>query len=95
MEKNVGGFDRRLRTLAGIGLLAYALRTKGIGRVVALLVGADLLFTAAIQRCPLNTLLGIEAPKPKEVTREPEQEVCAIRTRRGSEVVMIPIPCTD
>jgi pilus assembly protein CpaB len=42
-----------------------------------------------------NALLGIEAPKPKEVIRQQEEEVCAIRTRRGSEVVMIPIPCTD
>lgn len=60
MEKNVGGFDRRLRILAGIGLLAYALRATGVARVIALLAGADLLLTAAIQRCPLNTLFGID-----------------------------------
>jgi len=36
-----------------------------------------------------NLLLGVE-----ERTAE-QQEVCTIRTRRGSEVVMIPIPCTN
>jgi pilus assembly protein CpaB len=29
-----------------------------------------------------------------EVVAEPE-EVCTIRTRRGAEVVEIPIPCTN
>ncbi|MEM4780140.1 MAG: DUF2892 domain-containing protein [Halalkalicoccus sp.] len=60
MDRNVGGTDRHLRVLAGIALLAYALRADGIRRVAALAAGADLLLTAAIQRCPLNALLGID-----------------------------------
>ncbi|MFC6905296.1 DUF2892 domain-containing protein [Halalkalicoccus tibetensis] len=60
MDKNVGGIDRRLRILAGIALLAYALRARGLGRVAALITGADLLLTAAIQRCPANALFGID-----------------------------------
>lgn len=60
MNKNVGGLDRRLRVLAGIGLLAYALRTKGAKRVAALVAGADLLLTAATQRCPMNAFLGTD-----------------------------------
>jgi uncharacterized membrane protein len=60
MDKNVGGFDRRLRILTGIALLSYALRARGFKRVVALLAGADLLLTAAIQHCPMNALLGID-----------------------------------
>ncbi|WP_122091082.1 YgaP family membrane protein [Halalkalicoccus subterraneus] len=60
MDRNVGGLDRRIRILAGIAVLASALRAKGFGRIVALLVGADLLLTAAVQRCPLNALLGID-----------------------------------
>jgi uncharacterized membrane protein len=60
MNKNVGGLDRRLRILAGLALLAYALRATGFKRVIALLAGADLLLTAGIQRCPMNSLLGID-----------------------------------
>lgn len=60
MDKNVGGIDRRLRILAGIALLAYALRARGFGRIAALVAGADLLLTAAIQRCPGNALFGID-----------------------------------
>lgn len=60
MDKNVGGVDRRLRILGGIALLAYALRATGFRRVGALVVGADLLLTAAIQRCPGNELFGID-----------------------------------
>ncbi|KAA0912412.1 Flp pilus assembly protein CpaB [Aquicoccus porphyridii] len=40
-----------------------------------------------------NRLLGIaEAPAPERVV---EKEQCTIRTRRGAEVVEIPIPCTN
>lgn len=60
MDKNVGGRDRRLRVLGGIALLAYALRARGIKRLLALLAGADLLFSAAVQHCPLNALFGID-----------------------------------
>jgi len=42
-----------------------------------------------------NRLLGIEAVAPViEVAIEPER-VCTIRTRRGAEVLEIPIPCTN
>jgi pilus assembly protein CpaB len=42
-----------------------------------------------------RSLLGIVDAAPViEVVAEPEQ-VCTIRTRRGSEVVEIPIPCTN
>lgn len=38
-------------------------------------------------------LLGIEAPAP--VARIEQPQVCTVRTRRGNEVVEIPIPCTN
>jgi len=42
-----------------------------------------------------NSLLGIVAATPVvEVAVEPEQ-ICTIRTRRGADVVEIPIPCTN
>lgn len=75
--------------------VANLAQAQSTGRLALSLVGAEDDTVAEAIEVDQNTLLGIEAPKPKEVTREPEQEVCAIRTRRGSEVVMIPIPCTD
>jgi pilus assembly protein CpaB len=40
-----------------------------------------------------NALLGIEiAP---EAAPAPRQQICTIRTRRGAEVVELPIPCTN
>ncbi|RMD47673.1 MAG: Flp pilus assembly protein CpaB [Alphaproteobacteria bacterium] len=42
-----------------------------------------------------NKLLGIvEKPKVAEAPKV-EKKVCTIRTRKGAEVVEIPIPCTD
>jgi pilus assembly protein CpaB len=42
-----------------------------------------------------QTLLGVETAAPViEVVAEPER-VCTVRTRRGAEVVEIPIPCTN
>ncbi|PTQ75771.1 Flp pilus assembly protein CpaB [Celeribacter persicus] len=39
-----------------------------------------------------NTLLGIEE---KQVIAVQKERVCTIRTRKGSEIVETPIPCTD
>ncbi|KYH27096.1 hypothetical protein HAPAU_09860 [Halalkalicoccus paucihalophilus] len=66
MDRNVGGADRHLRILSAIALLGSALRTRGIKRVGALLAGAVLLLTAALQHCPLNALLGIDTCRSGE-----------------------------
>lgn len=39
------------------------------------------------------SLLGLTAPAP--VAKAPEEKVCTIRTRKGGELVVIPIPCTN
>ncbi|MFP8952779.1 DUF2892 domain-containing protein [Natrialbaceae archaeon A-arb3/5] len=61
MNKNVGGFDRTLRVLAGIALLlvGYRYRERTAG-TLAFVAGSDVLATAVIQRCPLNALFGID-----------------------------------
>ncbi len=42
------------------------------------------------------SLLGLEKKKaPEKVMKAPAPEVCTIRTRRGADVVEIPIPCTN
>lgn len=71
MEKNVGGYDRIARFVAGpillvVGIAALAdLVTLAAGTlglaigVLAVLVGAVFLVTAIIQKCPINSLLGV------------------------------------
>ncbi|WP_380680344.1 YgaP family membrane protein [Salinigranum sp. GCM10025319] len=66
MNKNVGGMDRKARLVVGplllvVGIAAilqlFSLGT--LGTIAVLAVGAILTVTGATQRCPLNTLLGI------------------------------------
>jgi uncharacterized membrane protein HdeD (DUF308 family) len=67
MNKNVGGIDRKARLVAGPLLLlvgiAALLNLFALGTavsVVVLAVGAILTATGITQRCPLNTLLGVD-----------------------------------
>ena len=75
---------------AQAGALTQA-RTSG--RLSLSLVGAEDESIAAAIEVNQRSLLGISetqaAPKPVE------DKVCTIRTRRGAEVVEIPIPCTN
>ncbi|MEO1607721.1 MAG: Flp pilus assembly protein CpaB, partial [Pseudomonadota bacterium] len=57
------------------------------------LVGAEDDTVASAIEVDQRSLLGIAT---KEVKVEVEEErTCTIRTRRGAEVVEIPIPCTN
>ncbi|WP_136717082.1 YgaP family membrane protein [Halorientalis salina] len=72
MDKNVGGYDRIARLVAGpillvlgiaalAGMLTLAEGTVGTAlAVIALLIGVVFLGTALTQKCPLNSLLGID-----------------------------------
>lgn len=78
MQKNVGGYDRIARFVLGpilvvlglahvLELLVITTGTLGLGiAVVAILVGAVLLATAATQQCPLNSVLGIDTYRPTD-----------------------------
>ncbi len=61
MDRNVCGVDRAGRVLLAMGLLVvgYRTRQRTLG-TLAFVAGSDLLATAVIQRCPVNTLLGID-----------------------------------
>lgn len=73
MQKNVGGTDRIARLVLGpvlilAGVAGYAgLFTLAVGplpqaltAVVVFLVGAVLLVTGLVQKCPMNRLLGFD-----------------------------------
>ena len=73
-----------------VAKLAQAQSTGGLS--LALLGANDDSVTDRVE-VDQNALLGIVAA---EVAPEAEEErVCTIRTRRGAEVVDIPIPCTN
>ncbi len=55
MKLNVGGIDRVLRILAGLGLIAWA----AVGGPVWAWIGVVPLATGAIGFCPVYPLLGI------------------------------------
>lgn len=73
-----------------VAALAQAQTT---GRLSLSLVGADDDTIAAAIEVDQRSLLGLG---DIEVAPEPiKEEVCTIRTRRGAEVVEIPIPCSN
>ncbi|MFU8867724.1 DUF2892 domain-containing protein [Natronococcus sp.] len=61
MKPNVGGVDRALRIVVGVVLLVvgYRNRDRTLG-TLAFVAGSDITATAVIQRCPVNSLLGID-----------------------------------
>lgn len=79
MKKNVGGMDRIARlvigpvlVLAGIagyaGFLALAVGPlpQALASVLVFLVGAILLVTGLVQKCPINQLIGLNTYRQKE-----------------------------
>lgn len=69
LQKNVGGWDRFVRALLGVPLVAgAAVAVVGGYTVVGIgagLAGAGLLFNAATQFCGVNALLGIDTCSQK------------------------------
>lgn len=42
-----------------------------------------------------TALLGLEVPEEIQIAEEEAPRSCSIRTRKGAEVIEVPIPCTD
>ncbi|WP_299878659.1 Flp pilus assembly protein CpaB [uncultured Sulfitobacter sp.] len=68
-------------------------QAQSTGKLSLSLVGAEDDTVASAIEVDQRSLLGIET---QEIKAEVEKEkVCTIRTRRGAEVVNLPIPCTN
>lgn len=65
MKRNVGGLDRIGRFIIGMVLLVVGLAApiEMTWRVVALVIAAIALITAAVRFCPANAILGINTCK--------------------------------
>lgn len=74
MQRNVGGFDRIVRGVLGIWLVAVAGAAVVAGRrvtaVTAAVAGAGLLFNAVTQFCGGNLLLRIDTTESASCSRE-------------------------
>ena len=68
-------------------------QAQSSGRLSLSLVGANDDTVASAFQIDQDKLLGIEAKEVKAVIAE--EKVCTIRTRRGADVVLIEIPCTE
>ncbi|MDP7149530.1 MAG: Flp pilus assembly protein CpaB [Paracoccaceae bacterium] len=68
---------------------------QSTGRLSLALVGATDTTMAEAVEVDQNSLLGVQvaATEPAEIPKR--EKVCTIRTRRGAQVVEIPIPCRE
>ncbi len=70
MDVNVGGYDRIARivigailAIVGIAMVAEIVEFNLWVGVAAIVVGAILLVTGAVQRCPINQVVGVNTAK--------------------------------
>lgn len=64
MVTNMGSTDRIVRAILGVALLSLVFIIEGNARWIGLL-GVVLLFTVAVNWCPLYSLVGINTSKGK------------------------------
>lgn len=91
MEQNVGGFDRGFRFVAGpvlllvgiaalVGAIVIAAGTVGtVLAALALVVGAVLTATAITQKCPMNSMLGVNTYRGRPETESDSEDLQAGR----------------
>lgn len=78
MEKNVGGYDRAGRFIIGailvlVGVVGYAglVRlavgplSQALTALILVLIGVVLVVTGYTQKCPINSVLGMNTYKPE------------------------------
>lgn len=79
MKKNVGGYDRIARLIigpllilvgiagyAGWALVAFGPVPQALASVILFVVGVILVVTGALQKCPLNSVLGVDTYRHTE-----------------------------
>lgn len=78
--------------------VAKLAQAQATGKLSLALVGMDETIVAEEIEVDQRVLLGFERPNQpieKIVAAPVEDRTCTIRTRRGAEVVSIPVPCTN
>ncbi len=75
--------------------VAALAQAQSTGRLSLALVGSGDTSEVGPVEVDQMSLLGLEAPVEEEVVEVERAPVCTIRTRKGGEMVEIPIPCTN
>ncbi|WP_127115365.1 Flp pilus assembly protein CpaB [Shimia sediminis] len=75
--------------------VAALAQAQSTGTLSLSLVGATDDTVASAIEVDQRSLLGIEREDVAVEIEEEQEEVCTIRTRKGADVVLIPIPCTN
>ena len=85
--------SRTMTVAASPEQVARLAQAQATGRLVMALVGTGDEVASGPIEVNSNQLLGIEAQAPIAVAEAAQS--CSIRTRKGNEVVEVPIPCTN
>lgn len=97
IDQSAGGdlagalIERTVTVAARPQQVAALAQAQSTGRLSLSLVGAGDDVVAAAIEVDLSSLLGIE---PEAVVEKERGRICTIRTRRGGELLEIPIPCS-
>ncbi|TNF22506.1 MAG: Flp pilus assembly protein CpaB [Rhodobacteraceae bacterium] len=75
--------------------VAALAQAQSTGRLSLALVGSGDTSEVGPVEVDQMSLLGLVAPEPEKVVEIEREKVCTIRTRKGGEMVEIPIPCTN
>jgi len=95
MDRDEARIARTVTVAATPQQVAALAQAQSTGRLSLSLVGALDETTAEVIEVDQNRLLGIQAIEDAPAPVIEKEERCVIRTRRGSEVVMTQIPCTN
>lgn len=87
-----GGKVRSVTVAASAEQVARLAQAQATGRLALSLVASPEDAVAGLVEVDRNKLLGVEQ---QEVVAVEAPEVCTIKTRKGDEVVEVPIPCTN
>lgn len=88
-DRAFSGVPRSVTVEAAPELVATMAQGQSTGRLSLSVVGLDDASRLSSIQVDSRRLLGVET------RTEPEAERCTVRTRRGAEVVLIEIPCTN
>jgi pilus assembly protein CpaB len=94
-ERDGNTIARTVTVAADPQQVAALAQAQSTGRLSLSLVGAGDEIVAEAIEVTQDSLLGIVRQAAPEIVEKEEEKVCTIRTRRGADVVDIPIPCTN
>lgn len=91
-QSSSNGMARTVTVTGTPETVARLAQAQATGRLAMSLVGNGAEQLTGLVEVDSNSLLGIQA---QEVVQAEVAKVCTIKTRRGADVIDIPIPCTN